>query len=53
MRKEYDLTALKVKRRGPVKALAPAMRKDVRALKKQLLHDKQFIKAVAQEIDAS
>jgi hypothetical protein len=51
MRKEYDLSALKVKRRGPLPALKAAARPDVETLKKRLLSDKQFIKAIAEQIE--
>jgi len=50
MRKEYDLTALTVKRRGPVKELQAAARPNIDALKKSLLKDKKFLKAVAEQI---
>jgi hypothetical protein len=55
MRKEYDLKALKVKRRGPLAELkAVARRTDVQntaeALKKTLLNDRDFIRKVAAQV---
>ena len=55
MRKEYDLKALKVKRRGPLPALKHAARRndiahDTAGLKKALLKDSDFIRKVAQQV---
>jgi len=55
MRKEYDLKALKVKRRGPLKELKGVIRRtdipqNADALKKVLLNDRDFIRKVAAQV---
>lgn len=55
MRKEYDLKALKVKRRGPLPALKDVARRsalpgDAEELKKALLKDPDFIRKVAAQV---
>ena len=51
MREEYDLKALKVKRRGPLKELkAVTRRTDIQTVKKMLLSDREFIRKLAAQV---